>query len=389
MNRKKILFDLLFAQPIGNSKFHGGGEYIKAVFQYLIDNYNEKVEVAAFYDYDRFIDDWIKDKISAHGIKTYDIKSVQDVPSLLMDGKYDVFYSGLAYSYDSVHFPDGVKKIGTIHGLRTLEEPCDKYTAVYNNQGAVRYIKDVLKWKLIQNPGNTFEQKEKEKFNRIINSFDDIITVSNHTKYAIQSWLCGVSSDKIHVFYTPAKYVDSEDTQIKLDTKCKYIFMLGGNRWIKNSARCILALEQLFDDVRLEGYSVVLCGKLPPKIAALIHNKERYQLLDYVKPEELETLYKNCDFFLYLSLNEGFGMPPLEAMQYGKTVITSPICSIPEVCGEAVYYANPYDLKEIQNRILWAADTKKPVDQVLAHFNSVKNKQLQDLKGLCDFIIGE
>ncbi|WP_102412059.1 glycosyltransferase [Beduinella massiliensis] len=385
----KILFDLLCAQPIGNSKFHGGGEYIKSVFQYLAENCTNKAEIVVFYDYDRFIDDWIKEQIEFYKIRTYEVKKVQDVPILLGAESFDVFYSGLAYSYDSVHFPDNVRKIGTIHGLRTLEMPCDKYTSIYNDQGLIRYLKDGLKWKIVQKPDSPFEKKEKEKFERIINNFDSIVTVSNHTKYAIQSWLPGVKSEKIHVFYTPAKYVAKQRKDFAVNDKGKYILMLGGNRWIKNSTRCILALEQLFDAEKLRDYSVVLCGKIPKKVETIIHHKEKYHLLDYVKPEDLENLYENCDFFLYLSLNEGFGMPPLEAMQYGKTVITSPICSIPEVCGEAVYYANPYDLKEIQNRILWASETKKPEEKVVEHFNVVKNKQLLDLKGLCDFILGD
>lgn len=385
----KVLFDLLFAQPIGSSKFHGGGEYIKAVFRYLVENYTDNAEVVAFYNYDRFLDDWIKEEIEQYKIKTYDVKSVMDVPTLLGREKFDVFYSGLAYSYSGITLPNNIRKVGTIHGLRTLEEPCDEYTAVYNSQGIVRYIKDVLKWKIVQKPDNPFERKEKQKFNQVLENFDSIVTDSNHTKYAILSWLPAIDSEKIHVFYTPAKYVEGQRKEHVVNDKDKYILMLGGNRWIKNSARCILALEQLFDAGKLEDYSVVLCGKLPKRVNEMIRHKEKYRLLDYVKPEELENLYSNCDFFLYLSLNEGFGMPPLEAMQYGKTVITSPICSIPEVCGDAVYYANPYDLKEIQNRILWATETKKSEEKIWAHFNAVKEKQLQNLKKLCDFILGD
>lgn len=382
----KIMFDLLYAQPIGNSKFHGGGEYIKSVFHYLVENYNDRAEICVFYDAQRFLDDWIKKLLEKYKIASFDVKGLETIPQLLQKEKVDIFYSGLAYAYSDVILPKDIRKIGTIHGLRTLEEPCDELTADYNESGVIRYVKSKLKWKLTSKDENLFQKKEIRKFERIISNFDTIVTVSNHTKYAIQSWFNDVPAEKIRVYYTPAKYVEGSVSE-NVESQ-KYILLIGGNRWIKNSARSIAALEKLFDKKQLDGYSVIVCGKPPKFILKNIRNTERYQFLDYVKPEKLEALYKNCEFFLYLSLNEGFGMPPLEAMNYGKTVIASPICSIPEVCGDAVYYANPYDIKEIQNRILQATDNKIDTSKIREHFSCVKNKQEKDLAALCDYIVG-
>ena len=47
-----ILFDLYEAQPYGTSKFHGGGEYIKAVFKYLVENYSNKAHIYVYYNFD-------------------------------------------------------------------------------------------------------------------------------------------------------------------------------------------------------------------------------------------------------------------------------------------------------------------------------------------------
>ena len=55
---KKVLFDLLSAQPIGTSKYHGGGEYIKRVFKCLVDEFSENLEITVFYDKDKFLDEW-------------------------------------------------------------------------------------------------------------------------------------------------------------------------------------------------------------------------------------------------------------------------------------------------------------------------------------------
>ncbi len=55
-------------------------------------------------------------------------------------------------------------------------------------------------------------------------------------------------------------------------------------------------------------------------------------------------------FLAYPSLYEGFGFPPLEAMQYGTAVLASNVSSIPEVCGDAALYIDPYDEKDISKK---------------------------------------
>ena len=138
---------------------------------------------------------------------------------------------------------------------------------------------------------------------------------------------------------------------------------------------------------KITDYKVVIVGRLPTKVSKLIKHKENYIFFDYVQTSELESLYYNCDFFIYPSLNEGFGMPPLEAMRYGKTCIVSAVCSLPEVCGDGVIYVNPYDIKEIENRILKAANEKISVEKVKNAFNRTYEKQKNDLIDICKFIL--
>ncbi len=69
--------------------------------------------------------------------------------------------------------------------------------------------------------------------------------------------------------------------------------------------------------------------------------------LDYIKSHELRNLYKNSMAFIYPSLYEGFGMPPLEAMANGTPVIVSNTSSLPEVVGNAGEYIDPENTKSI------------------------------------------
>lgn len=75
-------------------------------------------------------------------------------------------------------------------------------------------------------------------------------------------------------------------------------------------------------------------------------------LTGFISNEERNCLYQDCHTFLFPSVFEGFGMPPVEAMLFGTPVVTTKCASIPEVTqGKAVYVDNPYDVEEWIRRI--------------------------------------
>ena len=76
------------------------------------------------------------------------------------------------------------------------------------------------------------------------------------------------------------------------------------------------------------------------------------QELDYVSDQELIALMRKAKGLVYPSLYEGFGLPPLEAMNVGCPVITTPYSSIPEVCGDAVLYIHPENEREFGDAII-------------------------------------
>ncbi len=102
-------------------------------------------------------------------------------------------------------------------------------------------------------------------------------------------------------------------------------------------------------DVRL-----VLSGEPDPQIAKEI---ARLGLEDYVAFKDLSTdgtlaeVYRGAVAFLFPSLYEGFGLPPLEAMACGVPVLTSNVCSLPEVVGDAAVLVHPQDVEEIADGI--------------------------------------
>jgi glycosyltransferase involved in cell wall biosynthesis len=73
--------------------------------------------------------------------------------------------------------------------------------------------------------------------------------------------------------------------------------------------------------------------------------------LGYLSNLELAYLYNLASAFIYASLYEGFGIPPLEAMACGTPVIVSRSSSLPEVCGDAAYYVDPLSVDNISDGI--------------------------------------
>ena len=94
------------------------------------------------------------------------------------------------------------------------------------------------------------------------------------------------------------------------------------------------------------GHWARFAGKWENALAGMNHIKERIILTGYVDDEDLAPLYSGAEFFIYPSLYEGFGLPPLEAMQCGSPVITSNTSSLPEVVGDAGIMISPDDLEE-------------------------------------------
>jgi glycosyltransferase involved in cell wall biosynthesis len=124
----------------------------------------------------------------------------------------------------------------------------------------------------------------------------------------------------------------------------------------KNLERLIEAFYLL----RREGadhVKLLIIGDEISKYATLRRAVHRYKLHQHVRffgfvPDRtLAVLYRLAAVFVFPSLYEGFGLPPLEAMASGTPVITSNVSSLPEVVGDAAVLIDPYDPSAIQQAI--------------------------------------
>lgn len=384
---KVIYFDLLSAQPINGVQFHGGGEYIKSVFKVLTSNYCDSCELHVLFNNELFIDDWILNMIHESRITVHNVNSTDQIVEVVSkdagNSSNCCFYTGMIYPYASKRFPDGIMKIGVCHGLRPLEKLYDfeQWRYIHGGHEWKEYVRSILRRK--------HAQKMLEiKFTNMLDNFDIIITDSQHSKYSIKKFLPGIQkSTDLRVFYPPLKHVDCNETQENSKIDCDgFIMLISANRWLKNAYRGVQAIDALYER-RLINIKTRVYGNLPESIRKTINHKDKFEFIEYVSTEELEHAYSRCKLFFYPTLNEGFGLPPMEAMKYGKTCVISSVCSLPEIYGESVYYCNPYDIEEMSNRILMALEI--PIDkQVIEEkITRILEKQASDTETLCKLLV--
>lgn len=187
-----------------------------------------------------------------------------------------------------------------------------------------------------------------------------LIAVSNNTKNDIIE-LLGIAEEKVFVVYSGLNkfkghisYDDELSFLEKHQLKNNYILYLGNIEPRKNIAGLINAYNILRDrNIRLVDTQLVLAGGTGWKnreIYLARENspyKENIKFIGHVSTKEREILFKKANFLVYPSFYEGFGFPPLEAMEASLPVITSNISSLPEVVENAALTINPYDINDL------------------------------------------
>lgn len=103
-----------------------------------------------------------------------------------------------------------------------------------------------------------------------------------------------------------------------------------------------------------EKFYLVVAGSSNPKVFSTAQTvlPDFVKYAGYVNDAELRALFESAACFVYPSFYEGFGLPPLEAMACGCPVIVSKAASLPEVCGDAALYCDPYDHTDIAQKIV-------------------------------------
>lgn len=340
-----LLFDLVACQSNRSTMNHGGKEYGEAVFSEMM---RKNISLTGVYNSKLSINPSFLEYCKQHG-GLYDLQ-VTTLQEIIDNNSFKVFYSAIPYHHNGIKWHN-TKFIGNLHGLRPIEAFTDKYEYKYANTVKGRLKAFVKSFSFV-------EKKSKRDFLKRIEAIISnpsfiCITGSEHSKYSLLNYFPKVVPENIKVFYDP---LTLEEPKEMTDMKEKYYLLVSGNRWLKNTYRGIIALDKLISSGRLST-KVIVTGTIPNmNYVKDIKNKECFIFKSYVSSSELASLYKNAYCLVFLSLSEGFGYPPLEAISRGTPVICSPLTALYEVYQDSVLYCNPYSIDDIKVKILEMED---------------------------------
>ncbi len=158
-------------------------------------------------------------------------------------------------------------------------------------------------------------------------------------------------------YFYPEKNVEKRKQILKkyqIPTEQKYFLSLSTLEPRKNIERTIRSFFQLIQEQKIDDLNLVLVGTKGWDFGTIFQEinsnpslKNKIIITGFVEDDDLAVLYSAARAFVYPSLYEGFGLPPLEAMQCGIPVISSNNSSIPEVVGKAGILVSPTDHDQI------------------------------------------
>jgi glycosyltransferase involved in cell wall biosynthesis len=209
-------------------------------------------------------------------------------------------------------------------------------------------------------PGRVSQFRAKLKMWSAAHRSARILTVSEASKRDILRFF-SVGERKVAVipnaiderYGNPPAAEDIRRVRERFQLFGEFVLYAGNIRPHKNLDRLIDAFHQLRDSPRFEHVRLLIIGDEISKYPTLRRAVHRHKLhkhvrfFGFVPDSTLAVLYRLATVFVFPSLYEGFGLPPLEAMASGTPVVTSNVSSLPEVVGDAALLIDPYDASAI------------------------------------------
>lgn len=208
---------------------------------------------------------------------------------------------------------------------------------------------------LEKDPIEKVKKEDIEQLQRKIDRCDAIAYISNHAKQSANHYLNIPSNLDQPVIYNGNPVIASEKKIarpiINFKLNKPFLFCLGQFLEMKNFHSLVGMLHNLKED-----YQLVIGGNNNKPYKEVVQKEiSKFQLEEKVfltgKISELEKHYylQNCKAFVFPSLFEGFGLPPIEAMAYGKPVFLANRTSLPEIGGEYSFYWENFDSEYMAN----------------------------------------
>ena len=256
--------------------------------------------------------------------------------------KIDIYHSPIHPVPVQVGRAKGIKKFQTLHDLIPIIHP--QFFSNIEVQMAKRILADI----------------GPETF---------VICVSESSKRDLCNHLPGIEPERLFViplaagdfFYQcqSAERIAEIRKKYHIPVENRYILSVSTLEPRKNIDHTIRCFVRLVREQKIDDLCLVLTGargwdydRIFSEIKGSVEIQDRIILTGYVPDEDLAPLYSEAMAFVYPSFYEGFGLPPLEAMQCGTAVITSNTSSLPEVVGDAAVMVSPTDVDSLCQAML-------------------------------------
>jgi glycosyltransferase involved in cell wall biosynthesis len=202
-------------------------------------------------------------------------------------------------------------------------------------------------------------------FESVKNRANNIITISEFSK---SEFIRLIGKPVCNIYAVPLGVETLKPNALELkaglsNNEKPYILYVGNIKPHKNLKRLIQAFVAISHQIP---HNLLLVGKKEGflsgdgAISNLVSKySNRIKLTGFVDDKELNQLYYKADVFVFPSLYEGFGFPPLEAMAHECATLVSTAASIPEVCGDASLYFNPKNTHEMSQKLYLILKDKK------------------------------
>ena len=232
-------------------------------------------------------------------------------------------------------WPRRLCRIAYIHDVLFLDYP------TYYSKGELLYFKNMKYLAKKADKIITISTSEKQRL------IDHKIKDGNHIAVVYH----GVNEKFKPLSFYPQEIINGVNLKYKLPVR--YLLFVGRVNPRKNLTALLKALSLLDDDtipLVITGENMVGYPELD-QLLKTYENRERVIFTGHICEEDLYLVYARATVFCYPSYAEGFGLPPLEAMQCGIPVVVSGLTAMPEICGEAAIYIKPDSSADIAEKI--------------------------------------
>ena len=315
------------------------------------------------------------------GIGTYTENLLRELLNIDTKNNYSIFWTGEnyeSYKKDNSKIIFTSKKHGTFYENYYYpnyieENNIDMHHIPQNGIGlnelytssVVVTIHDLIPYILPETVGRGYLQRFLRDMPLIVSNSKIILTVSEYSKRDIMKFFPFVNEEKIFVTplaanksYKPLNKSNCvEYIKNKYSISSPFLLYIGGFSTRKNVKELIIAFSKIHKSLKKD-YKLVLCGSIKDE-GVKLQDLCKELLIDdkiiftgFIPDDELPLFYNAAELFVYPSLYEGFGLPPLEAMSCATPVITSNSTSIPEVTKDCAILIDPFNKDELASSII-------------------------------------